>query len=90
MFTKAPWEAIKQNGFDKCWRIFSGMKDVAVIDKTCQIRESDNAHLIAAAPDLLEACKLALECETLLPEKEQHPILANRLQQAIAKAEGKL
>lgn len=43
-----------------------------------------NARLIAAAPDLLEACKVALECaETGNPYGWR-----NRLAGAIAKAEG--
>jgi hypothetical protein len=41
----------------------------------------DNARLIAAAPDLLEACKVALE-------NNEDRITANLLRAAIAKAEG--
>lgn len=53
-----------------------------------------NAHLIASAPKLLEACKLALKylykmeadgIETALPVKTA----IQRIEQAISKAEGK-
>jgi hypothetical protein len=49
-----------------------------------------NAHLISAAPELLEACKKAYE-SLLLSAKEGTPQykLLDELQQAINKAEGK-
>lgn len=42
--------------------------------------KEEHAHLIAAAPTMLEACKSALECEMGSERK---------LKQAIAEAEGK-
>jgi hypothetical protein len=45
-----------------------------------------NARLIAAAPELLEACKVALNYCSQLPEGSA---LELRLSDAIAKAEGK-
>lgn len=49
-----------------------------------------NAHLIASAPELLEACKLALDIElNYMPDQDQHPILIEKLEDAIAKAEGR-
>ena len=47
------------------------------------INEVANARLIAAAPDLLEACKLALNAF-----EKNHCIDWNDLSRAIAKAEG--
>lgn len=50
----------------------------------------DKAHLRAAAPDLLEACKdavIAIEAETLTVESVRKAITA-RLNAAIAKAQG--
>ncbi len=40
-------------------------------------------------PQLLEACKLALNIEWDYPEDQQHVVLMEKLEQAIAKAEGK-
>lgn len=45
--------------------------------------DEDNARLIAAAPDLLEAL---IECEVLL---DQFPLIKRRVKAAIAKAEGR-
>ena len=47
----------------------------------------DHAHLIAAAPDLLEACKLVYE--NLKPAYPSDHLCMKKLQQALAKAEGK-
>lgn len=43
-----------------------------------------NARLIAAAPDLLEACKAVLRLDYL----QEHNALAQQVKSAIAKAEG--
>ncbi len=51
--------------------------------------EKANARLVAAAPELLEACKLALEVDLALPDLDQHPGMQGKLQEAIARAEGK-
>ena len=53
-----------------------------------------NAHLIAAAPDLLAACKYIIEVIDLLTEGQPHAIVIgkktqDKLRQAIAKAEGR-
>ena len=49
-----------------------------------------NAHLIAAAPDLLEACKDALSAMELIYyqriDTDDEPAVVNRIKQAIAKA----
>ena len=51
--------------------------------------DEGNAYLIAAAPDLLEACKWALAAEKALPKGIRHPELEKALENSIAKAEGK-
>ena len=48
-----------------------------------------NAYLIAAAPDLLEAAKLAFECVGYVTDGEQTRVVCEALRAAIAKAEGK-
>ena len=51
-----------------------------------------NARLIAAAPELLEACKKALKgCSTPITQKdnEEQALIRIEIQQAIEKSEGK-
>lgn len=51
-----------------------------------------NAHLLAAAPDLLEGCKLALEWLPMLRDFMEDEDLANdhkAIKAAVAKARGK-
>lgn len=55
--------------------------------------EAANARLIAAAPDMLAACKSALEvldeaCQTGYHDAEKDAPTARELEAAIAKAEG--
>jgi hypothetical protein len=55
-------------------------------DELVDVKEAiANAHLMAAAPDLLEACKLALQL--LSPVK--HAAYVEGIKQAISKAEGR-
>jgi hypothetical protein len=52
---------------------------------------SDNARLIAAAPDLLEACELLLEFEDDFPEElwsDEYRDAIHAAKYAVAKAEG--
>lgn len=89
--TPRPWQingieihAVEQGAPD-------GLRRIAVIDQQNKQRY-DNARLIVAAPDLLEACKLALDY--LIYEGERpRPITAQEtgdsLKQAISKAKGK-
>lgn len=51
-----------------------------------EVNSESNARLIAAAPELLEACKLMVDDQS--PENHLHNLEMLRL--AIAKAEGKL
>lgn len=89
MFTKGPWRAVKCFWPERgdYWAIFhdqgpqhsSRSKDHAV-----QLTE-DNARLIAAAPDLYEACKLALAALVRVPGCDSE--LNDKLDEAIRKAE---
>jgi len=65
---------------------------IARVSGVGEDRAMANARLIAAAPDLLEACKWALAAEKALPEITKgirHPALENALICAIAKAGGR-
>lgn len=66
----------------------------AVVDhekNTYTINEKDkaNARLIAAAPDLLEACKAVVERATMIGDIHRPSPMVVKCIQAIAKAEGK-
>lgn len=87
------------------WNIGKVSEEIFATDENgiprtiCQRAEDDefeakpweaNAHLIASAPELLEACKDALESLKRLEDKDGAYRVTNisQLQQAIAKAEG--
>ena len=58
MYTKGKWEL----GHVSPWEIWVGADiHIADVHGKQEVRQA-NAHLIAAAPDLLEACKFAAEC----------------------------
>jgi len=91
--TPAPW--IADNGDSELWGIFQ-KQDCNGIAYLCEpngelLRENEaeaNAHLIAAAPELLEACKQALrtlEARGVDIYSDPRYLL---VKQAIAKAEG--
>ena len=80
------------------WKVFAG---TIILDSwgdhvICTTPESidrfeetrDNARLIAAAPDLLEACKMALGTLEAEPVEIRKPMNISILRAAIAKAEG--
>jgi len=83
------WKIVAPEAYDnKC-------REIGILYYKPMFEEAQaNASLIAAAPDLLEACKIA---SSLLPGPQTHnyhkgPTLnddLNRIKQAIAKAEGK-
>ena len=64
--TPGPWE-IKYHP-DPCYRYISGPEHIALAQVVWRVEEEDrspdceaNAHLIAAAPELLEALEMMLE-----------------------------
>ena len=98
-FTKGEWKVTDEEvrGADIFYRI--EVKDyglIALVDATPESDEPKaNARLIAAAPDLYEACQEGLaECERskILGATEDLAGLLDRIkriEQALAKAEGK-
>jgi hypothetical protein len=93
MHTPGPWIA-SEAGPDSLAEIRSASSTTPVVNwqgfDDC-FREDDehnaNARLIAAAPDLLAACKVALEY--LAPVCISSQAIPNMLRAAIAKAEGR-
>lgn len=92
--TEGPWHiGVRQPASDK---FIYGPKgeEVADCDRLTNFPDENlgNARLIAAAPELLEACKYALEClEELQSEIDPESSGYGRwkqLKEAIAKAEG--
>jgi hypothetical protein len=65
------------------WRLTSG-------SIVCQMRDGDprDAHLVAAAPELLEALEMALGAVEYFDEHEGAPMLLDAVRAAIAKARG--
>ena len=99
--TPGPWEARRQlaDGYlikKEGWEIRTDAYDVATwIERGAPIRREGDAHLIAAAPDLLEACKnamaeIAIMDVSSLPRYDQDRYLKaiQTLSAAIAKARG--
>jgi alkyl hydroperoxide reductase subunit AhpC len=94
--TKGPWKYhfhIPTDGFGT-----DAIRHVVVIpDKPYENQvlvgsyehDEANARLIASAPELLEACKMALEKEKVMPNNWKSKDLILSLEQVIAKAEGK-
>ena len=92
--TKAPWE-IQDNGNGDMF-IYSVPEELAVVEDISGLTPAEqyaNLNLIAAAPDLLEVCKLARkyvakmvadDIKTVVPPS----IALKRIKQAIEKAGG--
>ena len=92
--TPGPWEAtrLEPDGFlirQYGWEIRTPAWDVTTwIEHGAPIRKEEDAHLIAAAPDLLEACKIAVDalgCDRLREDRLNAQRIIVR---AIAKAKG--
>lgn len=76
-YTKGEWKTYK-NALGQ-WAISTDTEPIA------QVERHYNAQLIASAPDLYEACKLALHYIGTSQDKKARVIV----EQALAKAEGK-
>jgi len=91
-YTKGPWEVVKEPN-DACCHVcgISAIDaDGLALTHVADIANRRDAHLIASAPELLEACKEALQC---LKDLSKDKICSMQgqisiLEQAIAKAEG--
>lgn len=93
--TKGPWRPGKSNMNDPLERFIVRAEHVDGQPYICQVMESDydkgNARLIAAAPDLLEALKVAIntvECASIGADGAELPWY-RMARKAIAKAEGR-
>jgi len=94
--TPGPWTArINDRGIgdadvihrdDEKYSVICRMYD-AMLCKGHGGTAADNARLIAAAPDLLEACKITLE--NLRPLYPSNHLCIKKLTSVIAKAEGR-
>ena len=84
--TPGPWEYAKTSSLDDRYDIFvsqTGWTVARTVNNAHIEARNANARLIAAAPELLEACKSALRLDYM----QEHNALADQLSAAIAKAE---
>lgn len=89
-YTKGPWRLQPANKGDSWAEIYAddpkfGLLDVAQVNITSK-HIYGNARLIAAAPDMLQACKQAIE---QFPNIELEAKWVKDMAKAIAKAEGR-
>jgi hypothetical protein len=87
--TPGPWYVAKPVYGDRqiCDQ---GLREIADVGYEVGDKAMDaNARLIASAPELLEACKLAQEAITRLHYTPEIAYLSERIDAAITKAEGK-
>ncbi len=93
-YTKGPWKFESREGRREIWG--KAIENDREFQKFISRFEGsiDDAHLIAAAPDLLEACK-AIEWAMSKPDTEPIEVLAinspirEAILKAISKAEGR-
>jgi len=87
-FTPGPWYSeMNVQGKTIVWAFDNpGAPRIAVAAAYQQGKMAHNAALIAAAPELLNACQMAVN---EMPGNEQGQKIASMLRAAIAKAEGK-
>ena len=89
--TPGPWTAEDWRwgtNFSSVWAVFANGTDGCMDKMPCECHGSNaeaNARLIAAAPDLLEACKAAVIAFRIVELGEDTDVMC---QAAIAKAEG--
>jgi hypothetical protein len=90
--TPGPWRT-DFNSYDNQWRVYekNGPPIINSLFKPSGEIGEANARLIAAAPDLLEACEVLLKAAPELwgDDIEKWPRLMDRVEAAIAKAEGR-
>jgi len=93
--TPGPWE-IKYHP-DPCYKYISGPEHIALAQVVWRVEEEDrspvceaNAHLIAAAPELLDALCYLLEASSGQGPHEQWLAAMDQARAAIAKATGVL
>jgi len=89
-YTPGPWLSFRRDCKGPEQRIVRSIdiyESFSCVVKGCNAQE--DSQLIAAAPDLLEACKWALAAEKTLPKGIRHPALEKALENSIAKAKGK-
>lgn len=93
--TPGPWQEVTDDDGNE-WVVPKGHTPndmhtyfIGDLESTCSECHA-NAHLIAAAPDLLEACKAALECLEILDDDVDYLSRdeVRQLRAAIKKAEG--
>lgn len=83
--TKGPWRAVYFQ-HTKQWDVDAGGEDDSDRYSVLEDLAEENAHLIAAAPDLLEACKAAFS--NIGAPITHYQKEFSMLSAAIAKAEG--
>lgn len=84
------WRFIPETASNRAGVTTADARQVAEILGDSRVQRAQRGRLIAAAPDMLEACKLALHrLNDLLDDGTgEHSPAYNQIQAAIAKAEG--
>lgn len=92
-YTKGPWKAVKDSPLTYAIVIYSSDYDVVAVLDTDNPNDKANAQLVAAAPDLLEACEKALHViddlsQDILTEDNEFLSEIIDIKEAIKKAKG--
>ena len=84
--TPGPWKVEQSQEYESTYTIVNGPGFLSHwVNPNAEEEEAANARLIAAAPDLLVACRMALNDRMY----KDWPAIADALMAAIAKAEGR-
>lgn len=90
--TPGPWQAQRRAGSDYGYEVVADRKRRIIAETICGEHDA-NAHLIAAAPELLEALKACKDFLDGVPRPSGIRIhldeLSDTAEQVIAKAEGR-
>ena len=91
--TPGPWTAIEQwtrepGEVREWWEVHAFAPNGIGSEHIAHIPDEGNARLIAAAPDLLAACKASLRLHSFRHEPEEMFAVAELERAAIAKAKG--